>query len=557
MKKLFLIVVILSILTACSDEGEKAPQKIKNNETTKVEKPGKEDDKPKDKPKDPPNQPVAQGAWDLQPSNFELNGGRRMSLFVSDEASSEVEKHQIEYNDAWKADFKSVGNLVALYPAIQPYDINQNEYILKAQEEQSTREFLSYADLRVAKTKVSNSKKITLDFKHLLCKVNLILKSETLSSEQLNHLKVSINSLVSAKINLKSGEIGAYPRYEFREISACPMGNATYSAWLIPQSKSNFRPGTQNSFVIINVNGVEYRFSSSIIPDDKDFVSGGEINITLQLKTNEYSNYANTTKWVYGVSTPPESAWVMSEYYPQFENVPWQNGYNWFDCKKTYSLVSSDINMCWAASASSLIHWWMKQNSQYLKQINYQGPQKFIDPLHSEVFDFYKKNYHDAGGFTDAAIRQFMVGITNEKGKVEGGFFREILKGSTFVETVNVLGGADNRKTFNQKIIEAMSQKKGIEFQTLDHSMCLWGAEFNSQGIISAIYYTDNNDGALRFKRIPGLKKIKIKYENNQITAEPGNNVEINGTLKALINRLTFLDKADAQWEKYLSGKRS
>lgn len=48
------------------------------------------------------------------------------------------------------------------------------------------------------------------------------------------------------------------------------------------------------------------------------------------------------------------------------EYLTWKEGSGWFDCNKTFNYYG-DGNMCWAAAASNLIHWWLAQNQNTLK----------------------------------------------------------------------------------------------------------------------------------------------------------------------------------------------
>ncbi|BDW74310.1 hypothetical protein BFINE_01050 [Bacteroides finegoldii DSM 17565] len=78
----------------------------------------------------------------------------------------------------------------------------------------------------------------------------------------------------------------------------------------------------------------------------------------------------------------------------QGAGLKWNKAYGWFDCNKKDvwgEQPNSDNNLCWAASVSNIIYWWLEQNKEYVNRFGYDGPSRYNGSLDCEVFDFYKK----------------------------------------------------------------------------------------------------------------------------------------------------------------------
>ncbi|MFR3186663.1 MAG: IdeS/Mac family cysteine endopeptidase [Phocaeicola sp.] len=60
--------------------------------------------------------------------------------------------------------------------------------------------------------------------------------------------------------------------------------------------------------------------------------------------------------------------------------LKWDVRYGWFDCNKrdpNKQQTDSDSEMCWAASSSNLIHWWLEQNKEFVARYSYTGPSAY------------------------------------------------------------------------------------------------------------------------------------------------------------------------------------
>ena len=115
------------------------------------------------------------------------------------------------------------------------------------------------------------------------------------------------------------------------------------------------------------------------------FESGKQISINLTLKPGN-PELAEKTLWVYGLNVPdfpgkenlptyklgnkyglPEGQWLRydNRYYEE-QYLTWAEGCGWYDCNKSHGNYEDDSQMCWAASASNVVSWWMCLNKEYL-----------------------------------------------------------------------------------------------------------------------------------------------------------------------------------------------
>lgn len=177
--------------------------------------------------------------------------------------------------------------------------------------------------------------------------------------------------------------------------------------------------------------------------------------------------------------------------------------------------------MCWAASASNLIHWWLAQNAGTEAVRAYQGPEAVpSDMLHSQVFQLYKDHFPNRGEYPLKAVNWFFNGVFQkriyETDPVDpsAGFFRSWLG-------TNSLGKEYSnyeltRDGFNRIVKHALSSGQGMMFvinlgkNWSAHAVTLWGVSFDESGLADTLYMVDNNDG--RYDARGTIRAMKVKY---------------------------------------------
>lgn len=268
----------------------------------------------------------------------------------------------------------------------------------------------------------------------------------------------------------------------------------------------------------------------------------------IQAKSEVDTDFANKICWVYGVKAPgfpgkenittypiwwyepfPEGEWMRYDYEAlgfdtDRHQLTWADTCGWYDCNKTYEYDDApDYNMCWAASASNLVHWWLVHNRRYIERYDslygshydFERPsEEFHAPIDkdyvgskSAVFKFFISMFQDRGGWTGSGVNWFVNGNSTNISAP----FRDPSTATTFtgffpkVFSKQDLVSEDSRnmekENFNQLMKKAFTERKGIDISVYDiagtgtglHSLTVWGAEFDEEGYMSYIYYCDNN----------------------------------------------------------------
>ena len=289
----------------------------------------------------------------------------------------------------------------------------------------------------------------------------------------------------------------------------------------------------------------------------------------------------------------PEGEWFRYDFdLSESQFLTWKEGCGWFDCNKSPEYNENDGNLCWAAAASNLLIWWMVNNKAYIEAYDkefgsevtstkddrvFSRPSDEFKPLlyidgsvnRAPVFEFFKSSFPNRGGWASAGVNWFINGEHSYKllsPNFQGfpGFFHNVFQKTDVIAVDS--RNSPNCELFNKFIIDALSNKRALEFGVFDiagtgtgtHAMIIWGAEFDEVGIISHIYYCDNNyadqdaNGAV-------IKRARIVYGKD--TTIPNSTAECT-YMAALPNeagiipknfKITSLSSADLRqdiWQK-------
>ena len=170
--------------------------------------------------------------------------------------------------------------------------------------------------------------------------------------------------------------------------------------------------------------------------------------------------------------------------------------------------------MCWAASASNSLHWWMYHNRDYIAKYDQMYPEEddsmasftrpsyeFNGVLGEDVFSFFRETCKDRASYAPFGINWFITGygynIPYKNMSVANnfkGFFHHVFSEEDVIATTEK---PLTKEKFNNIIKGALKNKQSLTFSvysTGGHAMTIWGVEFDEQGIVSALYYVDNND---------------------------------------------------------------
>ena len=313
-----------------------------------------------------------------------------------------------------------------------------------------------------------------------------------------------------------------------------------------------------------------------------------DLEVKLTQKKNEHPNVE--TRWVHGVEKPEngekvpvrdESGNPMKDngqtvYYNSDYVTVWKENENtkFFNVRKLHFVMrdtmapycynSSDSNMCWAMTASNMLHWWVEQNKDLVNKYNpaynfsyTKGLENNKEYEKSKIAAVFRSNCRNTGN----EIRNGLEGFLFSSGDVP---FKKIANpkyfDKIFSKTNNIVTVATlySKQEFEDIIKNALASKKAIGLDTRDgrgylHAITLWGAAFDGDENIIAIYVVDNNN--------PNNEMFTygIRYQKN-IYADAEDNYPylINYAVRKsdiyinkYIDRITTLDKGEEQWQKW------
>ena len=252
--------------------------------------------------------------------------------------------------------------------------------------------------------------------------------------------------------------------------------------------------------------------------------------------------------------------WVKGINGPVMYTVPYSSGDGWYDVNKTRSGGNTDIdkNLCFAAVSSNMLHWWFDQNIENVdRYIEKNGDiiranrklsdlkTSFESPENSKIFELYKVlyGYNERGFYSDLLMDLFINGYTpNLKGGTNiesddlipnnnGGFFYDVFKGEKLTD--RTYGG--NYESLSNLLKEILGNGGivGLShkvFSKSNHIVTLWGAEYDLNGKLKAVYISDSDDqdeinvGMKRFeiRNVGGIAKISTNETDKSAGAEVG-----------------------------------
>lgn len=438
-------------------------------------------------------------------------------------------------------------SLSAHYPATGEQQ-NPETYQLNMALDQTGDGFYN-SDLLFSKTVVgSGIYEADMNIGHALHRIRVSISGSMTSSE------VKVRSLTQGNFNLLTGEVEVSGT-DFKWITPFKDGEGNFSAVIIPQSAIPYR-GDDGLLQIVAEGKTAY-FNAPEKTEENNkltfFEPGKQISINLTLRPGD-SELAGKTLWVYGLNVPdfpgkenlttyrlgkkyglPQGQWLRYDnpYYEE-QYLTWDEGCGWYDCNKSHGNYEDDSQMCWAASASNVVSWWMCLNKEYLAAYDegygssvttgsgtFKRPSYDFKPLYpngvgswdgslpepdyvtvnrSEVFQFFKDHFPNFGNDDPKGVEWFFTGAYLG-GDINGfkGFLPEVFTRNNAL-TARSPHNPD-REQFNTFVTDALLNKRAIGLNVFDvagpktgnHAMTAWGVEYDEAGDIAYIYYSDNN----------------------------------------------------------------
>lgn len=408
----------------------------------------------------------------------------------------------------------------------------------------------------------------SMHFSHAMHRLDIELTGSTDGTE------VLVRTLNQGRMDLLTGT--AAPESDGGFIWFSPESDASgiCHALIIPQPAQPYRD--EGGLVkILSGNGNEAIFKapeelSGGTPLD-NFEAGRKTSVKINIKSGNEGDaeWAGRKVWIKGITPAADNDWL--QLYPEFYStlyLPWKPEYGWYDCNKRNPTADPggipDGNQCWAAAASNLMHWWIAQNTEYVRQYGYTGPDytyPLPKPQESDIFQEFTDSFIDKAGYTDAGINWFIHGIKPDAPQMQypanpGGYFKDVFPEGTKLAS-NYTGLS--KKRFNDVIKDALNNGMGLGISIGDvrnsHAVTIWGVEFDEQGDISYIYIADNNDRDTFEKYGVGCIRLEIVYidlpEGGDITNYRTGYLFSDKSYP--VNKLVTVSLGQEYWKKYFT----
>lgn len=300
----------------------------------------------------------------------------------------------------------------------------------------------------------------------------------------------------------------------------------------------------RTNYIPVGYSTVNNNDDNYINPAD-EFIPNGNTTLYIVWKDGSNKNYANQTRWVYGLNMD-NAYWVGTD----TSRTAYRNGdENWYD------IYQGSYELCWSASSSNMILWWYKNNKDYVDKYNaeigYTLPEfsYYIKngEGYSPVFEIYRRNMQDAGNQPTIALNYFILGSSAFK---EGAYFKEVFNNTILAKTEI----ADDKAKFNHIMNTVFNDKKIISIETNapgPHIITIWGADYDNDGFINKVYVTDSatynseNNG-----KWGNMVVADIIYTNDKPY------IRYSGYADHKLNRMHTLSLGQDIWEAYFSNKQ-
>lgn len=340
-----------------------------------------------------------------------------------------------------------------------------------------------------------------------------------------------------------------------------------------PTEQKNIQEQPNNTVTEDNVEDKAQRIKDSLITPENDNV--------VQY-TNE-DGEIRTIIWAKGINGPvmgeggdfhKEITQGGSDTYVSYK-APFSSGDGWYDVNKTRSGGNIDIdkNLCFAAVASNMLHWWFDQNIEnvdnYIAKngdITHANRQlsdlktSFESQEESKIFELYKVlyGYNERGFYTDLLVDLFINGYTPKLSGAtnierddlvpdnNGGFFYDVFKEKKLTD--RTYGGRYESLSEELKLELGRGGLVGLShkvFSRNNHIVTLWGAEYDLNGKLSAVYVSDSDD---QDESNVGMKRYEVRNVGG--IAKVSTNIT-DKSAGAAVGYLHILYLGSEQWNNY------
>lgn len=254
-------------------------------------------------------------------------------------------------------------------------------------------------------------------------------------------------------------------------------------------------------------------------------------------------------------------------------------GSGWYDINKNFDM--KDGVLCAGAVATNMFHWWLDINKDYVdrylaEDINNASitiSDRTVDLRElkevyenegyrdkSKFFDFIKQTFSGAV-WVDKILDLYINGYSYsrryaknikgvDKANSSVNFFNRVFSDNLLT---NVYDNITDIEEFSNIVKSELESGKvlGLGYIggiVVGHAVTLWGADFDENDKLVAVYISDSDDGGLKYDNsCIGIKRFKV--------SQVGDSVKISGYKEADVGSKIFmvysLMSGKEYWEKY------
>ena len=303
-------------------------------------------------------------------------------------------------------------------------------------------------------------------------------------------------------------------------------------------------------------------------------IENGENNNVVEYETEEGEK--RTVLFVKGVKPPKlgeNGDFRKSEDHGYIDyKAPFEEGKGYFDVNKAPFGTNKklDRNLCFAAAASNTLHWYLQQNKKEIEDyiedngdvIRMVGANTYslkemlnqeVEQQGSLVYQYFKEMYgnNETGYYTVPLMDLFLNGYTpkeDRKTNIEdkdlqpdrrGGFLYGILGGKLQTGLRSVKDVEDMGESLQYYLSNGFVLCLSYKTFSYNHVVTLWGAEYDANGRLCAVYVTDSDDQDETGDEVDvAMKRYRVKEEGQKSYLS---NAISESSKGALVNSIQYL----------------
>ena len=312
-------------------------------------------------------------------------------------------------------------------------------------------------------------------------------------------------------------------------------------------------------------------------------IENGKNNNVVEYETEEGEK--RTVLFVKGVNPPAlgeNGDFRRTEEHGYIDyKAPFEEGRGYFDVNKAPFGKNKEVdqNLCFAAAASNTLHWYLQENREVIeKYIEDNGDVKKtvggttyslkemlnqeVEQQESLIYQYFKEIYgnNKTGFYTVPLMDLFLNGYTpkdDRRSNIEdknlqpdgrGGFLHGILGGKLQTGLRSVKDVKDMGESLQYYLSNGFVLCLSYKTFSYNHVVTLWGAEYDANGRLCAVYVTDSDDQDETGDEVDvAMKRYRVKEEGQKSYLSNAISESSKGALVNSIQYLRFGGEADLE----------